>query len=249
MICPKEILKGACRELFMHFIFKLYLFIKTLVMPNRFCIITFLIFLLAYSTTVGQPPAASPIIWQAYTNINRSFAGSGDLYGLFVNIGLHKYNKTGKGFLAFETGFSIHDGEVYLRYTDNFRNPPVEVDGSYRYTTGGIQIAALAGRELLKSTSRHHFTVALGPLLRYQSSSYFDNLQILFPALTNYPNPLWEIRNTTPHRSFAIGGKGSIQYGYAVAKNWTLALHSSLQTDTNGDTFSNYGLGGGFWVK
>ena len=197
----------------------------------------------------SQQTTAVPPIWQSYTNINRSFAGSGDLYGLFVNIGLNKYNKSGKGFLAFEIGLSIHDGENYLRYTDTRPPTPQEVDGSYRYTTAGLQLATLAGRELLRPSSRHHLAVALGPVLRYQSSSYFDNLIIWGPAATGWPYPLTEIRNTTPHRTFAIGGKGSIQYGYAITKNWTLALHSSLQTDTNGDTFTNYGLGVGFRVR
>lgn len=74
-----------------------------------------------------------------------------------------------------------------------------------------------------------------GPLLRYQSSSYFDEINVLYPAATGLPTPVIAIINNSPQKTFSLGGIGQLYYNYTIKNNVFVGLSAAMQIDTNGD--------------
>jgi hypothetical protein len=162
-----------------------------------------------------------------------SFNGTGDIRGISFNSGYSKYFKK-KACLIGEIGGTLHDGEWPLFFTA----PNGEIiDGSIRYTTGGIQASAGIGYSAVR-TSEHEVQLRLSSLLRYQSSSYYDDVSILYPAATGLTFPVIVFNNKTPQRTFAVGGIGAVAYNYTIKNKITIGLLAGLQTDTNGDTIT-----------
>lgn len=170
--------------------------------------------------------------------IGTSKHGTGDMPGLVFNT---SYSKKFKKNLSWIVGIggSIHDGQQPLYYTFNGN----EVDGSIRYTTAGLQLNAYLEYDLLKA-GNHQFQLRLGPLLRYQSSSYYDALGIYYPASgSGFPFPLVEFNNSTPQRTFAAGGSAQAGYNYTISKmNLSPGISAGIQTDSNGDTITQLSL-------
>jgi hypothetical protein len=151
-----------------------------------------------------------------------------------------KYEETFKKRLSWTVGIggTIHDGVYPLIFNDP---PGNSVDGSIRYTPVGVQVSGNIGYSIIKSNN-HDFKFGLGALLRYQSSSYFDNLGILYPAGTGLPFPVVIFQNFTAQKTLAVGGSGQFQYNYMLSKKLTVGIVTGLQIDTNGDTITQLGL-------
>ena len=170
-------------------------------------------------------------------NFNTSKHGTGDIRGVAFNSG-YSYFFSKKYCWIVEVGGTLHDGSRPLFYTAPNGNT---IDGSIRYTTGGIQSKAGIGYNFIR-TPKHNFHAALSSLLRYQSSSYYDDVTILFPAGTGLPVPVVYFENKTPARTFAIGGSISLSYNYTLKNRISLGMIGSFQTDSNGDALSQIGL-------
>lgn len=163
----------------------------------------------------------------------RSTHGTGDVRGLSFNSVYSNFFKKRFSWIA-EVGGSLHDGNRALFFTA----PNGEfIDGSIRYTTGGIQSSLGIGYSAIK-TSEHEIQVRLSSLFRYQSSSYYDDVTVLYPAATGLPFPVIIFNNKTPQRTFAFGGIGAIAYNYTIKNKMTFGLLAGIQTDTNGDTIT-----------
>ncbi|MEO7316120.1 MAG: hypothetical protein ABIW47_13105, partial [Ginsengibacter sp.] len=91
-------------------------------------------------------------------------------------------------------------------------------------------------------TARSEIYVGLNALLRYQSTSYYDDLSIYFPALTGLPIPVISFINSTPARTFAIGGGIRLGYNYTTEKNILFGILGEFQMDSNGDVLSQLGV-------
>lgn len=169
--------------------------------------------------------------------VGASTNGTGDMKGVSFAT---KYGETFKKRLSWtvEIGGTVHDGAYPLFFTDPSGN---SIDGSIRYATAGIQVIGDIGYSIIKS-GKQEFKVVLGPLLRYQSSSYYDILDISYPAGTGLPEPVITFQNLTPQRTFAVGGSGQFQYNYIVSTKLTIGIVAGLQTDTNGDIITQLGL-------
>lgn len=160
-----------------------------------------------------------------------SFHGSGDMRGVIINTEYSKNLKKRIG-LSFSLGSTLHDGTYPLFFV----SPSGEnIDGSIRYTTGGLQFASHLGYDLIK-TNNHQFQLRVGGLFRYQSSSYFDDLSIFYPAgETGLPVPAIVFNNTTPQRTFAVGASAQLFYNYTINDKFAIGLLAGFQTDSNGD--------------
>jgi hypothetical protein len=170
-------------------------------------------------------------------SIGKSVHGSGDIPGFIFSAGYAKQIK--KSFLwNANISATLHDGKYPVYFTTPAGNM---VDGSYRYTTGGMQGSFLGSYNFLKNNI-HKLEIRLGAVLRYQSSSYYDVVSVYYPAATGLPIPVLVIENTTPQRTVAIGAIGEVYYGYKITPKLILGVIGGFQVDTNGDTIRYTGL-------
>jgi hypothetical protein len=171
-------------------------------------------------------------------SIGRSKHGTGDMRGLIFNT---EYSKRFKNRLSWIAGIggTIHDGvrPLFFTYPDGS-----EIDGSIRYTTAGLQGKSQIGYSLIK-TNTLELQIRAGALLRYQTSSYYDGVSILYPAAgTGVPFPVIYFTNISPQRTFTVGGNAEIFYNYSITPKILIGVLAGLQTDTNGDTITQLSL-------
>ncbi|MGC1514552.1 MAG: hypothetical protein WA810_03170 [Maribacter sp.] len=174
----------------------------------------------------------------AFINVGRSFTGTGDLNGLIFGVTYGKY--MGKKFnwdASLES--TLHDNEeIDYFFTDESGNSFV---GKSRYVTGGFQLVSTLGYTFSLG-NRHELGLALGPLVRYQSSSVPDAIGVFYPAITGLPRPVQIVEFTDAFKTISLGGTFRLRYHYKVNNALFLGLIGGLQTDTNGDTISYYSL-------
>jgi hypothetical protein len=164
-----------------------------------------------------------------------SFNGTGDIIGFAYDAEFGKYrNKKSSWYVGI--GGSIHDKQWPIFYSDQQGN---KVDASIRATIAGVQIAGLYGYSIVRN-EEHELLIKIGPILRYQSTSYWDGLGLYPSAGTGYPIPLVSFYNTSPQRTLAIGGNLGFLYNYTIAKKISIGVLAELQLDTNGDTISQF---------
>jgi hypothetical protein len=97
------------------------------------------------------------------------------------------------------------------------------------------------GYNFLNST-KSDLLFRIGAVLRYQSSSYWDEVNVLYEPLTGLPFPVVVFRNSSPQRTVAIGGTTQIKYSFTTKQNITLGMLAGFQFDTNGDNISHLSL-------
>jgi hypothetical protein len=171
--------------------------------------------------------------------LGRSFNATGDVFGIEYG-GAYSADISKKVFWFAEVGGSIHDGAfpVFYEYAGE------KIDASIYYTTAGLQAAAGAGVALLK-TRKHEISVRLGAMGRYQSTSYWDLVEVIYPAATGLNFPVARFINTSPKKTMIIGGRGSFSYSYSIKEKFFVSLTASLQADSNEDLLTSTSVGFG----
>jgi hypothetical protein len=152
--------------------------------------------------------------------IGRSLHGTGDMRGFGLSFGYSKYFKKRFSWTA-SIGSTIHDGLVYrINY-----EYPVRVwnDGSLKSTTAGLQGIFSIGYSFLKS-HQHEMCFKIGGLVRYQSSSYYDQVQVLYPGITGLPYPVLLIKNSSPQKTLSVGLMPELSYNYSLSKKINIGL-------------------------
>lgn len=201
-------------------------------------IIVALIFLFFFNKVNAQE---SKPFWLG-VNVNRSFASSGDYYGIMTNVFIEKPTKK-NGIVGLELGFNMHSEIAKELLVPNPRNPNEIIDMSYWTVMSGFQLGAYAGKQF-KIGKKHFLRTDIGPIIRLQFNSN-DGYAVFYPPATNLPFPVIVFENTpynVNRKTFAVGAKGAFQYRYQLSEKWQLGLYSSLQLDSQGDNFINYGL-------
>jgi hypothetical protein len=206
-------------------------------MKASYLVITLILF---YSKLAGQtqsPDNKNSIQF----SLGFSKHGTGDLNGYFTNFEhIHDFKK--RSFVSIGFSATLHSGVVPLFYLDQSGNT---IDGSYRYVTGGFQIESRFGLYFVKS-NKNRLGGSLGPIIRYQSSSYYDDLSILYPAGTGLPIPVMALINRTPQNNITIGGKVTLFYNYQISAKNYIGLNCSFQTDSQTDAISSFMLAVGW---
>lgn len=201
-------------------------------MKNYCIIISFLLFSL---TNVKAQKSN-----QLYLTSGTSLAGTGDIRGFYIGTGLQHVNK--RWHVYYELSTTIHDGSNPLFFETT--NGDL-IDASIRYNTTGIQASSIFAYNFLKSKI-HVLNAGAGPLIRYQSSSYYDAYTIVYPIASGFQYPFVIFDNTSPMRTIAIGANIQTSYQYNFYKKFSLGLRTNFQFDTNGDIFFNKGLSLGY---
>ncbi len=165
-------------------------------------------------------------------DLGRSFAGSGDLTGLQYGV---RYQKNIKNQTFWTVGIesTIHDKESIDYFFTNENGE--ELTGKSRYITSGVQLLSTIGYDFLKN-EKHDFSIALGPVIRYQTNSLPHRVDILYPVLTNLPEPIKIETFVEKMRTIALGGVIKLNYHYAFSNNVLIGLTGGFQIDTNADT-------------
>ena len=164
--------------------------------------------------------------------------GSGDLAGLTLNTSYTHYFRKKVSYTV-EVGTSIHYGSSALYYTDKSGK---NIDGSYRFTTAGIQLAGKIGLSVFRN-KKNDLGLRLGPLVRYQSSSIPDSISTLFPAAgTGFDVPISFVSNESPQNTLSIGGVFQLFYNYSISNKIYIGPSAGFQIDSNGDTITNISL-------
>ena len=198
---------------------------------TKYLIVPLLLFSLSSFSQVTIPKRQIELI------AGRSVHGSGGSPGLNFSIEYSKYFKKKVNWAA-SIGGTIHDGAfpVFYEYPAGIQN-----DGSIQYTTAGVQAMTHVGYNFLNST-KSDLLFRIGAVLRYQSSSYGDEVNVLYEPLTGLPFPVVVFRNSSPQRTVAIGGTTQIKYSFTTKQNITLGMLAGFQFDTNGDNISHLSL-------
>ena len=203
-------------------------------------IVPFFALLLVSNFLMAQKPTN-------YTNSSlffsagKSFTGSGDESGLYILSGFSKDYK--KWNIAVEVATTLYHGHDALYYS--YPSRPTEIyDGSFRYSTYGVQLNLVGSYRIIKS-SKNALNFGTGPMLRYQSSSN-DGYGISYPAATGYPIPVINFMHHEPQNTFAVGAITRLAYNYRISHKINAGALFSFQLDTNGDTVANTGLSIGY---
>jgi hypothetical protein len=174
----------------------------------------------------------------------RSTHGTGDMKGVSQKVTYGKFFRK-KLYWFSAIGADIHDGEYFISTTQ----PDGRVlDHSFRYTSGAIQITGGAGWCFVK-TNRTEAGINVGGFLRYQSSSYFDQLSIVFDPQRIGPYPATFILNTSPQRTYSVGAGPEAFYRQTIFKSIFAGLSAGFQVDTNGDVLTNISISVGKRLK
>jgi hypothetical protein len=169
--------------------------------------------------------------------LGRSLNGTGDIRGYGFSVEYSKIFKKKFDWTA-TIGTNFHDGSFPIFFEYPIGNP---IDGSVRYTTAGIQTAYLIGYNFLKPTTSS-LKLKIGGLLRYQSTSYYDDVTVIYPVLTGLPYPVIVFRNSNPQKTMSAGLITNISYSYKINKKINIGIVGSYQFDTNGDNISQVSI-------
>lgn len=173
----------------------------------------------------------------------RSTHGTGDMVGVSQRVTYGQYFR--KKLFWFSTiGADIHDG----KYLSTTIQDGTVLDHSFRYTSGAIQITGGAGWSFLR-TSKSELGIKVSGVLRYQSSSYFDELAIIYDPKNIGPYPATFILNTSPQRTYAVGVGPEAFYQQTIFKSIFVGLSAGFQVDTNGDVLTNISLSVGKKIR
>lgn len=197
---------------------------------------------LAVSSSAQTGKTKYPEYFQLAGGISKH--GTGDMNGYAISVDYKRYLRP-RTSISIGLATTIHDGVFQILYTDPNNNP---IDGSFRYGTSGIQLNARMGYSMIR-TKHHTLDVQVGALLRYQTSSYYDDLTTLYPPATGLPIPVFFQVNRSNQRTVSFGGIGALQYQYHFTSGDHIGIRGSLQTDTQGDVISMVSLLFGYRLR
>lgn len=174
----------------------------------------------------------------------RSTHGTGDMIGVSQRVTYGQYLRR-RLFWFSVIGADIHDGKELSITTQPDGST---LDHSFRYTSGAIQLTGGVGWSFLR-TNKSELGVKVGGVLRYQSSSYFDQLAVVFDPQKIGPYPATFILNTSPQRTYSVGVGPEAFYQQTIFRAIFGGLSAGFQVDSNGDVLTNISFSVGKRIK
>lgn len=194
-------------------------------MKLLFISVPFYCFFSACNAQNNELPRNSLHIFSGYSK-----SGTDNVGGFAFSVGAsHFFSKRLSWSIGITTTF--HDGmdsSEYLTYSGLAK-------GAVNFTTSGLQSEFEFGYSLVRN-SKHCLQIGIGPIIRYQTSSYPGraaySLYILSELYQNQP----------PARTLGFGGIGSVSYTYTFRSNLFLKVNARLQYDSTDDAFNMFGM-------
>jgi len=169
--------------------------------------------------------------------IGKGTHGTGDMKGFYFDAA-YQQSIQKKTFYLIGVGATIHDRSETVFYNNN---SGVLQSSTYRANASGFQLFAQYGIHLIQSKWLN-VGVKAGPLLRFQSSTYYDELGKYYPILTNFPFVLYDVVHTSPLRTYTIGGVADLFVQHHLNKKIVIGANLGLQSDSNGDLITRLGV-------
>jgi hypothetical protein len=159
-----------------------------------------------------------------------AFYGKGDFGGFYLSSSFFTPWR-GKWGFQHMAAVTVHEGIARVRYEDI--NNIWQV-GEIRHMTGGLQASTEITFSLISSKS-HTVWIGLGPVMRYQVTTFPQYGWVNF-----YPDFYFSTKRY--ERYFGVGGIGSINYSYAFANRWVVQAKASLQYVSQDDNQNMFGF-------
>lgn len=204
----------------------------------KFLLVIAAVFLWSDSIGQIQPKPNSNFL---QIDMGLSTHATGDMPGYGLNVSYRKYWRKNIHF-AFGVGMTMHSGVFPIYYSDDMGN---QVDASYRYGSGGLQLSGKFGISVYRN-SKNDLGLQVGTIGRYQTSSYYDEINVLYPNLTGLPIPVTAIINKSNQKTISIGGIGQVYYNYFINEKVFIGFTPILQIDSEGNIISQLMLSSGF---
>jgi hypothetical protein len=173
---------------------------------------------------------------QISADLNRSFAGTGDMKGLGFAIEYGQYIRK-KIELTGALSSDLHHDEYKLLIVGGGTTP----DASYRMVTGGVQFNGQLNYAPLR-TQGSELRIGAGPVLRYQSSSASGGYGVYQPTGTGIPEPVFSFRQVEDQNILSAGYLVSLSYAYTFRSKLLIGAKASFQNDINADVILQYGV-------
>ena len=170
-----------------------------------------------------------------------SKTGTGDLNGYILSAAYQQYLTKR---ISWSAGFggTLHDGAEPVFYIHPYTGKLV--DGSVRYTTGGLQGFGHAGYSLVRS-GRHEIQLRAGVVVRLQSTSLFDVLSITPAQVSGLPMPVVDFINNSRQQTISGGYSAQVVYNFTVQQKTTFGFLAGFQNDTGGDVITQLAFSAG----
>lgn len=169
--------------------------------------------------------------------VGYSMNGTADMKGGSFNVNYKQYFRRHFYFNA-GVGATVHNDQFGIFYYNSLDH---YIDGSVRYTTGGMQAFGGIGYCPIR-TPHSELELRLNALVRYQASSLSDIIAVDLPAGTGLPYPVVELYNTSKARTVSVGGLLQLGYNYAIGRKTYLGLAASYQTDSESDGITDFSV-------
>lgn len=160
-----------------------------------------------------------------------TFYHKGDFGGVFCSASYLNLLRKRLGYEVKLAG-TIHDGKSSILYYDEDNS--IWKNGELRYITGGLQVSTELDFFLM-SRKNQFLAIGLGPVIRYQITTFPKYGWYNFYPASFFEEPRYS-------RTFAIGGGGSIRYGYIFKNCLLIQANASLQFDSNNDAVNMFGI-------
>ena len=183
--------------------------------------------------------------------ISQSTHGTGDLKGFSFDL---SYDHSLKRRFDWTNGLTttIHSGHDRGEYTIFFPNqPPIVVNPDSKsflhYTTAGVQLTSILNFNIL-AFPRHKLRIGVGPIFRYESSSYPESWSYTLEA-TDEAVPVYTFNYQGDTNQFNIGYSFGLSYFAAITKKYQLGIKVFFQNDTDGASITHLGLSIGRFLQ
>lgn len=166
----------------------------------------------------------------------KSFHGTGDLKGIAVDV-MHEHNLNNRFSWSNSLTTTIH--YKINRGPNNNSSQPFLQDNLLRFTTAGIQLNSHIDLTLI-NISNNKINLEVGPMLRFQSSSYpssFGSHQE-----TNFPYLYYDVNYKENYNTISPGYNVSLSYITNVSHKYKAGIKATFQNDTQSDVITSLSL-------
>ncbi len=181
----------------------------------------------------------------------RSTHGTGDLKGYALDLSLdhsisRRFDWTNG--LTTTVHYGTDKGGTFTIYPPN--EPPIVTSPNpknyLRYNTTGVQMTSVLNFNVL-AFPRHKLRIGVGPIFRFESSSYPRNWS--YEVNSSDGIPRYAFNYEVPVNQFNVGYTFGLSYFVAITKKYQLGIKAFFQDDTDGAVIGQFGFSIGRFLQ